>query len=45
MSDSRPVCLGPGGEIAAEHTPTEMEPVENDSNAWECPQCVVIVRV
>ena len=40
-----PLCLGPGGELAAEHDATPMEPTKWDDDAWECPECQVIVRV
>jgi len=45
MSESPPVCLGPGGDLAAEHKATEMQPVDHEDGGWKCPECVVIVRV
>ena len=40
-----PLCLGPGGELGAEHEARAMTPTEWDDDAWKCPECQVIVRV
>ena len=40
-----PMCLGPGGDLAAEHEGTPMEPTKWDDDGWQCPVCQTIVRV
>lgn len=43
--ETPPICLGPGGGLAAEHDAKEMAPTRWDDDGWECPECHVIVRV
>jgi len=43
VSDA-PQCLGPGGELAAEHEPATMTAVDCEPGGWQCPVCKTIIR-
>jgi len=39
------ICLGPGGDLHAEHGPREMERCYSEPDGWQCPECQTIMRM